>query len=93
MTHSRGLLLAAAVTFAMPSLVPAAERGAALYAEHCALCHDAAGTGVPGFGPPLNYTTRNSAGALGGNLNFVAAKYLSQGACAGGACPSRAPER
>ena len=29
---------------------------------------------------------------MGGNLNFDAAKYLQQGACAGGACPSRAPE-
>jgi FtsP/CotA-like multicopper oxidase with cupredoxin domain len=29
---------------------------------------------------------------VGGNLNFDAAKYLLQGACAGGACPSRAPE-
>ena len=29
---------------------------------------------------------------MGGNLNFDAAKYLTQGACAGGACPSRAPE-
>src|SRR4029079_18785124 len=47
---------------------------------------------IPGFGPPLNYLPRNSAGALGGNLNFNAAKYLQQGACAGGACPSRAPE-
>jgi spore coat protein A len=47
---------------------------------------------IPGFGPPLNYQTRNSAGALGGNLNFDASKYLSQGACAGGVCPSRAPD-
>jgi spore coat protein A, manganese oxidase len=47
---------------------------------------------IPGFGPPLNYSTLNSAGALGGNLNFDAAKYLQQGACAGGACPLRAPE-
>ena len=50
------------------------------------------GVYIPGFGPPLNYLTRNSAGAVGGNLNFNAAKYLQQGACAGGACPSRAPE-
>jgi spore coat protein A len=50
------------------------------------------GVYIPGFGPPLNYLTRNSAGAVGGNLNFDAAKYLSQGACAGGACPSRAPD-
>jgi spore coat protein A len=47
---------------------------------------------IPGFGPPRNYNTANSAGAVGGNLNFDAAKYLQQGACAGGACPSRAPE-
>ena len=50
------------------------------------------GVYIPGFGPPLNYLTRNGAGAVGGNLNFDAAKYLQQGACAGGACPSRAPE-
>jgi FtsP/CotA-like multicopper oxidase with cupredoxin domain len=47
---------------------------------------------IPGFGPPLNYTTLNSAGAVGGNLNFDLSKYLQQGACAGGACPLRAPE-
>jgi spore coat protein A, manganese oxidase len=47
---------------------------------------------IPGFGPPLTYNVLNSAGALGGNLNFDAAKYLQQGACAGGACPLRAPE-
>ncbi|HEY4394577.1 MAG TPA: multicopper oxidase domain-containing protein [Polyangia bacterium] len=47
---------------------------------------------IPGFGPPLNYTTPNGAGAVGGNGNFDASKYLQQGACAGGACPSRAPD-
>jgi len=47
---------------------------------------------IPGFGPPRNYTARNSAGALGGNLNFDAAKYLQRGECANRACPSRAPE-
>jgi len=52
----------------------------------------APGVYIPGFGPPSNYATPNSAGAVGGNLNFDATKYLSQGACAGGACPSRAPE-
>jgi spore coat protein A len=51
-----------------------------------------AGVYIPGFGPPLTYNVLNSAGALGGNLNFDAAKYLQQGACAGGACPVRAPE-
>ncbi len=52
----------------------------------------APGVYIPGFGPPLNYTTPNSAGAVGGNLNFDAAKYLQRGACARGACPSRAPD-
>jgi FtsP/CotA-like multicopper oxidase with cupredoxin domain len=52
----------------------------------------APGVYIPGFGPPLNYTTPNAAGAVGGNPSFDAAKYLSQGACSGGACPSRAPE-
>ena len=47
---------------------------------------------IPGFGPPRNYTARNSAGALGGNLNFDATKYLQRGECAHRACPSRAPE-
>ena len=36
------------------------------------------GVYIPGFGPPGNYQTRNSAGALGGNANFDAAKYLSK---------------
>jgi spore coat protein A len=52
----------------------------------------APGVYIPGFGPPHDYSTPNSAGAVGGNINFDAAKYLSQGACAGGVCPSRAPE-
>jgi mono/diheme cytochrome c family protein len=30
-----------------------AADGAKVYAEHCAACHDAAGAGVPGFGPAL----------------------------------------
>jgi FtsP/CotA-like multicopper oxidase with cupredoxin domain len=51
-----------------------------------------AGVYIPGFGPPLNYGTLNGAGALGGNGNFDASKYLAQGACAGGACPSRNPD-
>jgi FtsP/CotA-like multicopper oxidase with cupredoxin domain len=52
----------------------------------------APGMYIPGFGPPANYNTLNSANAVGGNLNFDAAKYLTQGTCAGGACPSRSPE-
>ena len=30
-----------------------AERGATLYATHCAACHQATGTGLPGAFPPL----------------------------------------
>ena len=52
----------------------------------------APGVYIPGFGPPRPYDIPNSAGAVGGNLNFDAAKYTRSGACAGGACPSRAPE-
>jgi FtsP/CotA-like multicopper oxidase with cupredoxin domain len=52
----------------------------------------APGVYIPGFGPPGNYQTTNSAGAVGGNLNFDAPKYLVQNACTGGACPSRAPD-
>jgi FtsP/CotA-like multicopper oxidase with cupredoxin domain len=49
------------------------------------------GTYIPGFGPPLPYNVANAAGALGGNINFDAAKYTQQGLCARGACPSVAP--
>jgi spore coat protein A len=52
----------------------------------------APGVYIPGYGPPLRYDVPNSAGALGGNPNFDAVKYTQRGACAGGACPSRAPD-
>jgi spore coat protein A len=52
----------------------------------------APGTFIPGFGPPRPYDVLNSAGAVGGNLNFDAPKYLKQGACAGAVCPPRLPE-
>jgi spore coat protein A len=51
-----------------------------------------AGTYIPGFGPPLPYDVPNSAGAVGGNLNFDDPKYVQAGACANDACPNRAPE-
>jgi FtsP/CotA-like multicopper oxidase with cupredoxin domain len=47
---------------------------------------------IPGFGPPLSYANTNGAGAVGGNIDFSAAAYTQQGACAGGACPARAPD-
>jgi FtsP/CotA-like multicopper oxidase with cupredoxin domain len=52
----------------------------------------APGEYIPGFGPPRPYDVPNSAGAVGGNLNFDAAKYLKEGACAAGACPARLPD-
>jgi FtsP/CotA-like multicopper oxidase with cupredoxin domain len=52
----------------------------------------APGVYIPGFGPPRPYDVPNSAGAVGGNLNFDAGKYTRQGACAGNVCPSRAPD-
>jgi FtsP/CotA-like multicopper oxidase with cupredoxin domain len=52
----------------------------------------APGVYIPGFGPPLPYFTPNSAGAIGGNLNFDDPKYIRQGACTNGACPVRAPD-
>ena len=47
---------------------------------------------IPGYGPPLPYTLLNSAGSMGGNLNFKAAKYTRQGTCANGACPVTGPD-
>ena len=52
----------------------------------------APGVFIPGFGPPMPYDVLNPAGAVGGNLNFDANKYLKGGACAGGACPVRLPD-
>src|SRR5207248_6859841 len=52
----------------------------------------APGVFIPGFGPPMPYDVPNPAGAVGGNLNFDANKYLKGGACAGGACPVRLPD-
>jgi len=51
--RKRLLAAAAMMALATASVAPAADRGAALYAEHCAVCHDTAGAGVPGFAPPL----------------------------------------
>ena len=49
----RLLAAAAAMALATAGAAAAADRGAALFAEHCAICHGAAGAGIPGFGPPL----------------------------------------
>jgi mono/diheme cytochrome c family protein len=50
----------------------AADPGASLFAEHCAMCHGANGEGLPGFGPPL-------AGAAGKRFKAPGGReYLSQ---------------
>jgi len=46
------LALAALATWTAPAAARAAS-GAALYQQHCAACHQAAGTGLPGAFPPL----------------------------------------
>lgn len=52
MPASRILLLIPALALAAPDAVQM-RRGAQLYAEKCALCHQAEGTGVPPVYPPL----------------------------------------
>lgn len=42
----------------------------------------AAGTFIPGYGPPTNYLTANADGALGGNLAFGGAGFLMAGTTA-----------
>ena len=54
--RSRACCLAVLSSTAMavgPLEAADADPGASIYAEHCATCHDVAGTGIAGFGPPL----------------------------------------
>ena len=37
----------------VPEVVPEVADGAALYTQHCAMCHMADGGGVPNFQPPI----------------------------------------
>jgi mono/diheme cytochrome c family protein len=67
---TRRLALAALVALASGAAV--ADGGAALFAERCAICHDAAGTGVVGFGPPLAGPAAARLQAAGGR------EYLTQ---------------
>jgi mono/diheme cytochrome c family protein len=55
MTGVRAMSIAAFASAVLlaPTLVLAADAGAALFAEHCAACHSPSGSGLPGFGPPL----------------------------------------
>ena len=45
--------LALGVALAVASAACAQERGAVLYEQHCAVCHDKKGEGIPGFAPRL----------------------------------------
>ncbi len=65
----RGAVLGAAIALAGTAV---AADGAALFAEHCAICHDAGGAGVPGFGPPLAGPVAARARTAGGR------EYLAQ---------------
>jgi mono/diheme cytochrome c family protein len=47
----RALMLGFALTAATAAC--AQERGAALFGQHCAVCHQPAGEGIPGFAPRL----------------------------------------
>lgn len=52
MTADLGALVLAALLSA-PASTPPADAGAALYARHCLVCHQADGGGVPAMQPPL----------------------------------------
>jgi mono/diheme cytochrome c family protein len=45
--------LAIGVALAASSVAGAQERGATLYEQHCAVCHQPKGEGIPGFAPRL----------------------------------------
>jgi len=55
----------------------AQDRGAALYAQHCAVCHQERGEGIPGFAPRLAGTLAARAQQEGGR------RYLAQVAVSG----------
>ena len=50
----RVAILMAGLTAGLPATAQDAGDGAALFAQHCAACHNQGGTGTPGFAPPLN---------------------------------------
>lgn len=45
--------LAFGIALAASSAACAQERGAVLYEQHCAVCHEKKGEGIPGFAPRL----------------------------------------
>ncbi|MEW5887522.1 MAG: cytochrome c [Pseudomonadota bacterium] len=55
-------ILALAALLGIAAAARADERGAALFAQHCAPCHQAAGEGAPGLAPPIAGTLAGRAG-------------------------------
>jgi mono/diheme cytochrome c family protein len=79
------ILLAAAVIPGATGEARAAD-GASVYAEYCAACHDANGTGVPGIAPPLAGTLAARVKSPGGReyvaqvvVNGIAGTFESGG--------------
>ena len=63
---------AALALMAVPAAAQSSDAaGAQIFREHCSACHDAAGAGVPGFGPAL-------AGPVAARLKAGAREYLAQ---------------
>lgn len=60
------------MALALSVTAAAQERGAALFAQHCAVCHQGNGEGVPGFAPRLAGTLAEHAGSAAGR------SYLAQ---------------
>ena len=55
---SRLSLLVALMMLLGPGAVQSADTGADLYAQHCAVCHQPSGKGIPGVIPPLAGNSR-----------------------------------
>ncbi len=66
------VLSAAVLAAGAAKAADGADPGAAVFAEHCASCHDAAGAGIAGFGSPLAGPAAERLKAPGGRA------YLAQ---------------
>lgn len=54
-------ILACSVIVTATSALAGDATGAALYAQHCVVCHQANGEGAPGIAPPISGTLANRA--------------------------------
>lgn len=70
----RILLAVVALVLSAPAL--AQERGAAVFAQHCAVCHQGSGEGAPGFAPRLAGTLTERANSAAGR-NYLAQLIVS----------------